>query len=820
MARWRHCHLLAVIALTAVLGGPRDVRGEEGGPSSGGPPVVENRLAKERSPYLRQHRTNPVDWYPWSDEAFARARELDRPVFLSVGYAACHWCHVMEHESFEDRATADLLNATFVCVKVDREERPDVDALYMQAVQLFGRGGWPMTVLLMPDGRPFLGATYLPASNLRELTKEIGRLWTGDRTVLERQADHLAERIKAMSDGPALPPTEASDDALLALARHAIGARFDPVHAGYGDAQSGWRPKFPPHAELLWVLEGDDAPADALERARRTLEAMERGGIHDHVVGGFHRYSTDRAWVLPHFEKMLYDNALLGRAYAAAAKRFDAPRLARAARRTFAWIEAALHRPTGGYASSLDADTHGEEGLTITWPAEELRDLLPPDLAAVVFDLAAITVEGNVLDEATRRPTGRNVLYMARPLAEVAERRGLGEAEVVERFDQALEVLAPIRAKRPQPGLDDKVITAWNGLLVSAMARASRDLEDPVLLDRARALATFLLEHARRADGTLLRFPTDSGPEIPGFAEDHVHLVEGLLDLHDVTGEASWFAAAKDLAQRLVDGFEDTDRGGFWTTSDAVHESLLARTKEAWDSPIPSDNGTAARLLVRIAEQTGDAAWRSAARRTLGAWRPLLANAGMAPGLVALYRALDEAREDALPTSVPIAADAQAGTDVVQAKAWLERADAIRESRVRIAVELSLQAGWHVGALDEALGAAATRVRLARPLPGMALGEPRVIGGTAWAGDAPGWEGTLQLEIDLLLAADVAPGPRRLALEVVVQPCDDRGTCLLPATLELPLALRVGEAEGPARHPGRFPDPGVPAHQGGDARDG
>ncbi|MGE0190633.1 MAG: DUF255 domain-containing protein [Planctomycetota bacterium] len=812
--------LAVVLALAALVGGPRDVRGEEGGPPDGGPPVVENRLAKERSPYLRQHRTNPVDWYPWADEAFARARDLDRPVFLSVGYAACHWCHVMEHESFEDRATAELLNATFVCVKVDREERPDVDALYMQAVQLFGRGGWPMTVLLMPDGRPFLGATYLPAANLRELTKEIARLWKDDRAVLERQADHLAERVKAMSAGPTLPPTDATDEALLALARQAIGARFDPVHAGFGDPQGGWRPKFPPHAELLWVLEDEQAPAVALEHARRTLEAMERGGIHDHVVGGFHRYSTDRAWVLPHFEKMLYDNALLARAYAAAARRFEAPRFARAARRTFGWIEATLARPGGGYASSLDADTHGEEGLTITWPAEELRDHLPPDLAAVVFDLAAITVEGNVLDEVTRRPTGRNVLYVARPVAEVAKRRGLAEDEVLARFDRALDVLAPVRARRPQPGLDDKVITAWNGLVLSAFARAAGDLGEPRLLERARGLATFLLERARRDDGTLLRFPRDSGPEIPAFADDHVHLAEGLLDLHDATGEARWLEAALDLARRLVDGFEDPVRGGFWTTSSAVHESLLARTKEAWDSPIPSDNGTAARLLVRLASHTNDAAWRETAARTLRAWRPLLANAAMAPGLVALYRALAEAHEGELATRAPAAPDAEAAGDVVRVRAWIERVQAVRESRVRIAVEIELDAGWHVGPLDEARGAAATRVRLGRPLVGLALGEPRVIAGEPYDGEAPGWQGTLQLAIDLLLAADVAAGPRRLPLEVVVQPCDDRGTCLLPITLDLALALRVAEAEGPARHPERFGAPDGAAPQEGDARDG
>jgi uncharacterized protein YyaL (SSP411 family) len=756
--------------------------------------VPENRLAKERSPYLRQHRTNPVDWYPWGEEAFARARELDRPVFLSVGYAACHWCHVMEHESFEDPATAALLNEAFVCVKVDREERPDVDALYMQVVQLFGRGGWPMTVLLTPDGRPLLGATYLPAASVQDLCRQITRLWGEDRARLLQQADALTERVQAMSDGPDLPATDADDATLLELARTAMAARFDSKHAGFGDEGSGWRPKFPPHAELLWVLEEPEAAgADALEQARRTLEAMERGGLHDHVGGGFHRYSTDRAWVLPHFEKMLYDNALLARACAAGARQFEAPRLARAARRTFAWLEREMKRPGGGYASSLDADTDGEEGTTITWTAAELAERLTPEQAAVVFDLAGITTEGNFQDEATHRATGRNILHLARPLAEVAARRGLEVPEVLGRWDAAMEALAAPRAARPQPGLDDKVITGWNGLLVSAFARAGRDLDDPALVGRARELAGFLLTACRREDGTLLRFPRGSGPEIPGFCEDHVHLLEGLLDLEDVTGESTWRDAAHDLARRLVAGFQDEQRGGFWRASAEQHEPLLARTKETWDSPIPSDNGTAARALQRLALRTGDAALATAARRTLTAFRPMMGYARMAPGLIALYRALgDAAAGTVAPASA--GADVQARSDVVAARAWIERSATRPGQRVALRIELDVDEGWHVGPAGAADDPAATRLTWAAPLPGMRLEALRVSG----------VRGTITLDAEIVVAEDAAPGPRRLPLQLLVQPCDERGTCLLPVTLPLALALRIGDEDGAPRHPQRF----------------
>ncbi len=786
---------LAVLALAAsFVASSRGLCGDDETPESkGAPPLTENRLAKERSPYLRQHRTNPVDWYPWGAEAFARARELDRPIFVSVGYAACHWCHVMERESFEDPATAAVLNATFVCVKVDREERPDVDALTMQTAQLFGRGGWPTTVLLLPDGRPFLGATYLPAANLRELAREIERFRRDDRAPLERQAEHVTERLRAMSAGPDPAPTDADDASLLRLAREAIAARFDPLHAGYGDPRGGFHPKFPPHTELLWTLDDPRAPADALDHARRTLDAIERGGIHDHVAGGFHRYATDRAWVLPHFEKMLYDNALLARAFATAAKRFDEPRYERAARRAFAWMEDVLRRPAGGYASSLDADTDGEEGTTITWTAEELRDALDPDLATVVFDLAAITVEGNVLDEATQRATGRNVLHHAQPLAAVAARRGLDEAEVRRRWDAAMDVLVPLRAKRPQPSLDDKVITAWNGLLVSAFARAGLALGDADLVRRGSDLATYLLAASRREDGTLLRFPRGSGPEIPGFAEDHVHLIEGLLDLEDATGERAWRVAARDLAARLVAGFEDRERGGFWSSAHGVHESLLVRSKEAWDSPIPSDNGTAATTLLRLAERERDRALSEPARRTLAAYRPLLGHAGMAPGLVALYRALALASAlDRDEASQGGAADAEGRIDSVRARAWLEREEARRGDAVRVRLDLVLDAGWQIGPLGADTDPTTTHIAFASPIAGLALHDVREL---------PSPDGGARRFSALMrIAADAWPGPRRLPLRVRVQACDDRGTCLAPAAIELSLPLRVGDAAGPARH--------------------
>ncbi len=429
----RSVPLLAALLVIVPLSGVG--RGEEEAARSGGP-VTENRLARERSPYLRQHRLNPVDWYPWGPEALERARRERRPIFLSVGYAACHWCHVMEHESFEDEETAALLNETFVCVKVDREERPDLDSLYMSAVQVMtGRGGWPMTVILTPEGDPFYAATYLPAERLQDLTRRVAAAWAENPDGLRQQASLVAERLADLADGRELPEFEGDDRELLHILDTSLAAHFDARRGGYGHA-----PKFPPHAELLYLLDRGAQVEGGAEQVRGTLDAMAAGGVHDQVGGGFHRYSTDGEWLLPHFEKMLYDNALLAQAYARAHAATGDAGYAGVARGILEWVVREMARPGGGYASSLDADTEGEEGLTYTWTVKEVREALSAEDADLAIRVFGIEDAGNFHDEATGRLTGRNVLHVSAPLGDLAAR-----------VDGIRRTLRGVRDGRPQP---------------------------------------------------------------------------------------------------------------------------------------------------------------------------------------------------------------------------------------------------------------------------------------------------------------------------------------------------------------------------------
>jgi len=738
--------------------------------------VQQNHLAGARSPYLRQHASNPVDWYPWGEEALALARREDKPIFLSVGYAACHWCHVMEHESFEDEATAALLNEAFVCIKVDREERPDIDALYMQAVHLTsGRGGWPMTVLLTPEGEPFWAGTYLQRTQVQDLAKKVKALWASDASRLRQQAAVVTERIRELADGyDIVPDPDGSDEDRLRVLDNALAAQFDARRGGYGS-----RPKFPPHAELLYLLDGagKEDGAERVAQARKTLEAMADGGIHDHVGGGFHRYSTDGDWFLPHFEKMLYDNALLAVAYARFYDVTRERRFADVARDILGWVRREMAVDGGGYASSLDADTEGEEGLTYTWTVKEIRAALPPRDASLVIQVHGVADAGNFRDEAAGKMSGRNILHRVRDLTD----------EESARLPGALAALLEARNARPQPGLDDKVITAWNGLLLSAFAEVGRVLEDDEARADGRRLATFLLEACRRKDGTLLRFPRGSGAEVPAFAEDHVHLIEGLLDLHQATGEVRWLDEAAALVDALLEHFEDPVDGGFFTTSTARHESLLARRKETFDSPIPSDNAVAARILVRLAALRGEKRTLDAAERTLAAWRPLMGNARAARGTVALYRALAlalDARRQADRRALD--GDARAVSDGIEADLFVERDEVRLGSRVAFALRVTVPAGWHV----------ADTLTLVPQNP-VALKDvhhpPGDLEGTFWI------RGLLEMPTGVPL------GPRRVPLRLRLQPCT-RTACEAERDLVLHLPLRFAEANGPRRYPAIFTD--------------
>ena len=565
-----------------------------------------NRLADETSPYLLQHADNPVDWYPWGEDALGRARDEDRPILLSIGYAACHWCHVMEHESFEDASTAAVMNEHFVNVKVDREERPDLDAVYMEAVvALSGHGGWPMTVFLTPAGEPFYGGTYYPPEprhglpSFRQLLDSIAEAWRDRRDDVSRAAAQLVEAVRHSAE--LRPSNDPLTEAVLTAAARNLAATFEPTYGGWGRA-----PKFPNAPTLEFLLRREDDAARAM--VVKTLDEMAAGGMYDLLGGGFHRYSVDDRWLVPHFEKMLYDNALLAATYLHGWLVTGTERYREIGSETIEYLLRELLLPEGGFASAQDADTEGVEGLTFTWTEEEgvAADLLEP------FEHGRSIIRGQVDDETRER-------------------------------------LFAIREQRPKPARDDKAIASWNGLALAALAEAARRLERPDWLEAARRLGEFLLGPLTGEDGRLRRSFRDGRTSGDGYLDDYANVAHGLLELHIATGELRWLREARRIAQLAVELFGDEEHGGFFL-SPADGEQLVARTKELDDHPLPSGNSMLAHVLLRLARIYGDDELERRAVAVLRLLRPALERAPSAFGwgLVALDLHLSPPRELAI----------------------------------------------------------------------------------------------------------------------------------------------------------------------------
>jgi uncharacterized protein len=560
---------------------------------------MPNRLAGETSPYLLQHKDNPVDWYPWGEEALARAREEDRPILLSIGYSACHWCHVMERESFEDEETARLMNELFVCVKLDREERPDLDAIYMEACQaMTGSGGWPLNAFLTPEQVPFYAGTYFPPQprmgmpSWRQVLEAVAHAWQEKRDEIRAGGTRIAERLRG---GALLQPSgEPLQAAALDTAVAGLRSDYDAANGGFGSA-----PKFPPASALEFLLRrgGRAASArlgrvradDVLEMTSHTLRAMASGGMYDQVGGGFSRYSVDPYWLVPHFEKMLYDNALLARAYLHGWQVTGEELFRTVAEETLDYTLREMRAPEGGFYSALDADSEGVEGKFYVWTVEEMREALGdgPDADEAIAWFGA-TDRGNF--------EGRNI-----PV------RGPGAPE---RLGEWRRRLYEVRSKRVWPGLDDKRLTSWNALMISALAEAGAVLERRDYLDAAAGCADFLLGSLRDSDGRLLRTWKDGDARLNAYLEDHAYLLEALLTLYESTFEPRWFAEARALADTMIERFGDEENGGFFETS-TDHEQLLARRKDLEDHPIPSGNASAAYGLLRLAALTGEHSYES-----------------------------------------------------------------------------------------------------------------------------------------------------------------------------------------------------------------
>jgi hypothetical protein len=595
---------------------------------------MPNRLAGETSPYLLQHAHNPVDWYPWGPEALERAKREDKPIFLSIGYAACHWCHVMERESFEDAATADDLNRDFVAIKVDREERPDLDQVYMSAVQaMTGGGGWPMSIFLTPDGKPVYGGTYFPPQPahgmpaFRQVLAGVARAWRDERLEVLAAGQRLVDAL--VRQGGRQAAGDAPSRALLDAATAAIEAQFDARNGGWGSA-----PKFPQPMTIEYLLRRAATTGDLrpLAVARRSLDSMADGGIRDQLGGGFHRYATDAIWLVPHFEQMLYDNAQLARVYTHAFALTGDPRYREVATGTLDYMIRELRRDDGSFAASQDADTEGVEGATFTWTAAEIRDVVGGD-AAAFLEAYGVTDEGNW--------EGTSILSrVVPPTGDPAAEEGLARsrARLLER-----------RRLRPQPARDDKALAAWNGLAISAFADAARLVPgEGAYLEVAEAAARAIVDGLLRPDGRLGRSWKDGRATGEGVLEDYAHLADGLVALYEASFDERWFIVARGLVESILARFADP-AGGFFDTADD-HEVLVTRPKDVQDNAVPAGNSMAASVLLRFAALTGDGRYRSAAEGAIATVAGVVARypTGFANWLSAIHLAVEGVDELAI----------------------------------------------------------------------------------------------------------------------------------------------------------------------------
>ncbi len=624
----------------------------------GNTPKHTNRLIHESSPYLSHHAHNPVDWYPWGEEAFARAQREDKPVLLSIGYRACHWCSVMARESFEDEAIAQLMNDNFINIKVDREERPDLDTIYMNAVQMMtGSGGWPMTVFLTPDGRPFYGGTYFPPVDRHGLPGfpriliAVAEAYRTRRDEIEQSAEGVLGELKRLDR--AAPQEGGLSYEILDHAANQLLRTLDPVYGGLGN-----KPKFPPSMTLSFLLRQYHRTKDqsALNAVELTLEKMARGGMYDQLGGGFHRYSVDEKWLVPHFEKMLYDNALLSRVYLDAFLVTGKEFYKRIATETLDYVVREMTGASGGFYSTQDADSEGEEGKFFVWTPEEVAALLGEEDARLFCRYFDVSEFGNFED--------RSILHIDEDVAVIAKLKGVTTERLAEVIERGKRILFEAREERVKPHRDEKMLTAWNGLMLRSFAEAARALDREDYLRVAVRNAGFLLTHLRR-NGRLLRTHKDGESKLNGYLEDYAYLIDGLLALYEATFDLRWFEEALALAGTMIAQFWDAEAGGFFFTS-SDHETLITRTKDFYDNATPAGNSVAVHVLTRLSLLTGEERYRRMAEEISQLMKPAMMRAPSAFGhlLSALDLFLTSAYEIAI-VGEPEAQDTRALIDTV-----------------------------------------------------------------------------------------------------------------------------------------------------------
>ena len=589
-----------------------------------------NRLIGEKSPYLLQHAYNPVDWYPWGDEAFGKAEKENRPIFLSIGYSTCHWCHVMEKESFEDEDVARLMNDAFVSIKVDREERPDIDSVYMTVCHMMtGSGGWPLTIVMTPDKKPFFAATYLPRearfgrAGMKELIPRIKRLWENNRGEALTSADKVTSILETTSIEP---NGRELTEGTLEIAYRQLSRNFDVQHGGFSNA-----PKFPTPHNLMYLLRYWRRTGDewALKMVEMTLVNMRSGGIYDHLGFGFHRYSTDDRWIVPHFEKMLYGQALLAMAYIEAYQATGKKEYGETAREIFTYVLRDMTAPEGGFYSAEDADSEGEEGKFYLWRAEEIGGILTAEETEIFTKVFTIQREGNFREEVTGAETGKNIPHIIRPFSALAKELGMSLGELEERLEKAREKLFAVREKRAHPYKDDKILTDWNGLMIAALAKGAGAFHEPAYGEAATRAAEFILARMRDINGRLYHRYRDGEAAIPAFLDDYAFLSWGMVELYEATFDSGYLRRAIELNDMMIKHFWDPENGGFYFSADDA-EGMLMRKKELYDGAIPSGNSVAMLNLLRLSHLAGNSLYEEQAAHLLRACSKTIAEAPLA----------------------------------------------------------------------------------------------------------------------------------------------------------------------------------------------
>ena len=578
-----------------------------------------NRLKDEKSPYLLQHADNPVDWYPWGEEAFEKARKENKPILLSIGYSTCHWCHVMEHESFEDEEVAKLMNETFISIKVDREERPDIDNIYMAVCQLMSKAGcgWPLNVIMTPDKKPFFAGTYIPKESrygrmgMMEFIPKVKGLWESDRENVLQSADAVTDALKKATDVSQNTQGKDLSTKTLDTAYNQLLRNFDETNGGFGT-----RPKFPTPHNHLFLLRYWKRTADplALQMVEKTLKEMRLGGIYDHVGFGFHRYSTDQNWLLPHFEKMLYDQAMLVMSYTELYQATGKKEYENTAREILTYVLRDMTSDEGGFYSAEDADSEGEEGKFYVWTEEELKETLGKEDAELIIKTFNTTKPGNFTEEAGGHQTGANLLHLKKPLREIAISYEVSEAEFSGKIEKARNILFNEREKRIHPYKDDKILTDWNGLMIAALAMSGRVFNEPKYTEAAEKAANFILKDMRDPQGKLLHRYRQGEAGITANVDDYAFMIWGLLELYESTFDIEYLKAALSLQSDMDKGFWDDKNGGYYFTSNDAEE-LISRQKEIYDGAIPSGNSVAGVNLLKFSRITGDVEYEQKAAK-------------------------------------------------------------------------------------------------------------------------------------------------------------------------------------------------------------